>query len=75
MKVIQDTGRYQTLLRENEAVALPLLMSNEIHGFDSGAHVLTGDKTPDYGGGPSPFGFVILDGKVVARIAIAEIRS
>jgi hypothetical protein len=32
------------------------------------AHILTGDKSAKFGGGPSPYGFVISGSKVVGYV-------
>lgn len=70
MNVWKDTPRYQALLRRKDLSAIPLVRASEVAGKYPAAYILTGDKTPDFGGGPSPFGFVMVNENPVARASL-----
>ncbi len=80
-RLVSDTQKYQKLLDGSAKTPLPpdfaanfkQLMSNaDLTQTPSDAFILTGMKTPKYGGGPSPYGFVISAGKVVGRIKLTD---
>lgn len=73
MDIRKDTREYRRLLKANENVTLPFYAASELAALPAGWHLLTGDKTEDFGGGPSPFGFVIREGAVVARSSLPEV--
>lgn len=70
--VVVNTQRYQRMLREYESAAIAFWPAVERVPFVQGRYVVTGDKTQDYGEGPSPFGFVVdADGSVPGRVALS----
>ena len=72
MNIINDTREYRRLLKENESVSLPFYMPGELSSLPAKSYIVTGEKTDDFGGGQSPFGFVVLDGSVLARATLPE---
>jgi hypothetical protein len=74
MKIKSDTAKYQKLLGDKRLQSLGLLKKTDLSTFDDDAYILTGDKTKDFGGGPSPYGFVILKDKVVGRVKLADAK-
>jgi len=74
MKIVKDTAKYQKLLLDKKTQSSPLLKRTDLDGLSEHVYVLTGDKTPDFGGGPSPFGFVMDKSKVVGRVRLEDAK-
>ena len=71
--LIRDTMRYQRLLKSPAAEHAGLLSQDQARKLPNIAYILTGDKTPEYGGGPSPYGFLMREEKIVGRVKLGAI--
>jgi hypothetical protein len=72
--VVTDTPEYQRKLKSTHPNRYRPVSDSELKALGLGAHVLTGDKTKDFGGGPSPDGFVVQGGQVLGRIRLVGRR-
>jgi hypothetical protein len=72
LKIKKDTDKYQKLLKSPEGKNLGGIMDEkQLRGLPGDAYILTGDKTKDFGGGPSPYGFVMsAGGKLLGRVKL-----
>lgn len=70
MRVVENTPKYQKLLRTREAESAGLHDIAQIRQLPVGTYVLTGEKTANYGGGHSPYGFLVHNERILGRIKI-----
>jgi hypothetical protein len=63
---------YEKLLKSPESDKLGGHADDKkIKTFEPGAHIVTGNKTKEFGGGPSPDGFILAkNGKLLARVKL-----
>jgi hypothetical protein len=63
-----DTKAYQKILVKNKTSGAAMEDRDLKKLSPDEVSILTGDKTDDYGGGPSPYGFVMRSGKVIGYV-------
>lgn len=57
--IVTNTPEYQRELNSTHPNRYRPVSDIELKALGPGAHILTGEKTKDFGGGPSPDGFVL----------------
>lgn len=74
IKIITNTSVYQRLLKSPEAASAGRHMTDDqIRMLPNNAYILTGEKTQDYGGGPSPDGFAMsVSNKILGRLKLRD---
>ena len=73
LRIVKDTSRYQRLLDTPGAQGAGLQSETEARRQPAGTYVLTGEKTARFGGGPSPYGFLIHNERIVGRVKIDQV--
>jgi hypothetical protein len=71
IRVVTDTAEYRRQLKASGPGRYHRITDAELKALESGAYILTGDKTREFGGGPSPGGFVIQGKELVGRVRLA----
>jgi len=71
INVVIDTPEYQKLLKTSGPNRYREVSDKELKLLPDDAHIVTGEKTKAFGGGPSPDGFVISGGKLSGRLRLA----
>jgi hypothetical protein len=72
--VLTNTPQYQQALNSDDPNRYVTVSDTDLRALGPGAHILTGDKTRDYGGGPSPDGFVYQGGRLLGGVRVAGRR-
>jgi hypothetical protein len=77
IRIKNNTAMYQDLLKSPDAGRAGMHMTDEqIEALPKDVYVLTGDKTEDFGGGPSPDGFVMsAANRILGRVWIKDRRG
>ncbi len=70
IRVVTDTAQYQKQLKTSDPIRYREVSDQELKSLPADAYILTGEKTKDFGGGPSPDGFVISGGKLIGRLRL-----
>ena len=68
--IVKNTPLYQQYLKSPEGQNANWYGQADMNKLPSNAYILTGDKTPDFGGGQSPFGFVVQGGNILGRVKL-----
>jgi hypothetical protein len=63
-----NTVKYQKIFSSGHQTTGAPLTDAQLAVLAPGAHVLTGNRSKQFGGGPSPYGFVIVAGAVVGYV-------
>lgn len=72
--IVTDTPEYQRELNSTHPNRYVTVSDTELKALGPGAHILTGDKTREFGGGPSPDGFVFQGGQLLGRVRLGGRR-
>jgi len=67
--VIVDTEKFQAEMNRSGKSAVPPLQLEQLAAFPQGVRILTGNNTPQFGGGPSSTGYVLQSGKVTHSVS------
>ena len=72
IRIVRNTPVYQKALKTREAAHAGRHMSDQqLNDLPKDSYVLTGDKTKDFGGGPSPDGFAMsAANKILGRLRL-----
>jgi hypothetical protein len=72
INITNNTSVYQTLLKSSDADRAGGPMNDQqLKALPKETYILTGDKTKEFGGGPSPYGFVMSGAnKILGRVRL-----
>ncbi len=75
--VTVDNDEFQAEMQRSGNGAVPPIQLAQLAQFPNGVRILTGDNTPQFGGGPSGTGYVLQNGKATHSVSIrrADIKN